>query len=371
MEYNMETIDKIRKQLQKIGLYEMQRRLGEEFYQMEDVVASIYTSIVSGKNLILYGLGGFGKTQIVKRFLQIASIPQATIVGYEDMDVEALLGIPNMKMLMEESKYQISFETTAFMTKGVMVLEEFLDVNPKTAIALKDIITEGGYRQGDSFIKSNISSFIVCTNKSPDEMNIDNSTTAFYHERFPIKKYVGWKHYNYDRYSDFIKLIVGKTEYQKNEESYQILAELSSRTSATSRPVSPRIVIDAIDIMKHNEYDVESLIYLDGINTDILPQVREVCRVRDESHRIRNIESNISQVVSKMLSDHSIEDTTINISKLSYIKKKLLEYPVISEKGVEVINQLKDMCERSQTALWTYFDSVSKIDKKKIDELFE
>lgn len=367
----METIDKVRKQLQKIGLVKMQQLLGKEFYQMEDVVASIYTSVVSGKNLILYGLGGFGKTQIVKRFLQIASIPQATIVGYEDMDVESLLGIPDMKLLMEESKYHISFNTTAFMTKGVMVLEEFLDVNPKTAIALKDIITEGGYRQGDTFIKSNVSSFIICTNKSPEEMNIDNSTTAFYHERFPIKKQVMWKHYNYDRYNEFINLVVGQEEYDENEEVYQILAELSSRTSMTARPVSPRIVLDAIDILKHNDYDVQYLSFLDGINTDILPQVREVCRVRDEVSRIKALESSVSRLVSEMLADHDVSNVTVNISKLSYIKKRLIDYPIISEKSVDTINQLKDMCERSQTALWTYFNSVSKIDKEKIDELFD
>ncbi len=362
---------KIRKSLQKLGLEKIQEILAQEFYDMEDVIEVLYRSVIAGKNIVLFGLGGFGKTQIVKRFLEVASIQQATIVGFEDMDVEALLGIPDMEKLLKESIYQIAFDTTAFMTPGIMVLEEFFDVNPKTAIALKDIMTEGGYRQGNDFTESKISSYIICTNKSPQEMNIDNSTVAFYHERFPVKKEVKWPDYSYVRYIYLIQLLVSTEEFKQYEEHYKVLAELCYRTSTSLRPVSPRIVKDALDLLKYNEYDILALKLLDGIDTSMLPQVEEACRLRDEASRVKEVEEDVTTTITDILADKEEKNITGNLSKLSYIKERLRTYQITDEKNVPTINHLRDMCERAQEALWKFFNNVSVVDKDSIDEIFK
>jgi hypothetical protein len=62
------------------------------------------------------------------------------VVGYKDMPVDALLGIPDMSKLLNESKYEVNFKESPFY-KG-SYREEFTDILPSTAAALKDILTE-------------------------------------------------------------------------------------------------------------------------------------------------------------------------------------------------------------------------------------
>lgn len=201
-----ETVTNIRHSVLSIPLSAIQAELGKRFYGMNKVIEALYIGISTGKNVILYGPGGFGKTQIVKAFLEFVNVPAPTIIGYEDMEVDALLGIPNIQKLTEESIYEVAFDRSVFSYPGVLILEEFLDARPSTAAALKDILTEGGLRQGNKLVESLISSVVICTNKSPDEVSIDDSTAAFYKERFPIRMKVVWNSYTHEDYYDFLKL---------------------------------------------------------------------------------------------------------------------------------------------------------------------
>lgn len=185
-----EVTEFIKKKIASIPFEEVLQALSKEFYNADVVIRFLYDTLSVGGNSILYGPGGFGKTEIVKRFLQFYDIPVVTKVGHSAMDVEALLGIPNIKKLIKESEYEIVFEKSIFNNKAILVLEEFLDVKPTVASALKDIITEGGYREGDTVIESMIGPIIICSNKSPNEVSIDASTSAFYKERFPFNMLV-------------------------------------------------------------------------------------------------------------------------------------------------------------------------------------
>jgi hypothetical protein len=62
------------------------------------------------------------------------------VVGYKDMPVDALLGIPDMSKLLNESKYEVNFKSP-FYKPGILIGKN-LQI-PSTAAALKDILTEG------------------------------------------------------------------------------------------------------------------------------------------------------------------------------------------------------------------------------------
>jgi hypothetical protein len=56
------------------------------------------------------------------------------VVGYKDMPVDALLGIPDMSKLLNESKYEVNFKESPFYKPGILG-EEFTDILPSTAAA--------------------------------------------------------------------------------------------------------------------------------------------------------------------------------------------------------------------------------------------
>jgi hypothetical protein len=54
--------------------------------------------------------GGYGKSNLIKFVLDFYKIPYTVVVGYKDMPVDALLGIPDMSKLLNESKYEVNFK---------------------------------------------------------------------------------------------------------------------------------------------------------------------------------------------------------------------------------------------------------------------
>jgi hypothetical protein len=50
----------------------------------------------------------------------LISIPYTVVVGYKDMPVDALLGIPDMSKLLNESKYEVNFKESPFYKPGIL-----------------------------------------------------------------------------------------------------------------------------------------------------------------------------------------------------------------------------------------------------------
>ena len=108
----------------------------------EDAAKAIYLGLSSNMNIFLSGPSGFGKSTLTKYILDLYKIPYSTVIGYKDMSVDALLGVPNMDKLLKESEYNINFNKSIFSTPGILIGEEFTDILPKTASVLKDILSE-------------------------------------------------------------------------------------------------------------------------------------------------------------------------------------------------------------------------------------
>lgn len=355
--------------LRTLGLDHMKAEVGKKFYKMDYVIEALYIAFTTGKNIILYGPGGYGKSQIVKEFIKVASIPSSTIVGYEDMEVEALLGLPNMKKLTEDSEYEIAFEKSKFMNPGVLILEEFMDVRPATAAALKDILSEKGYRRGAEFIPSAVESVVICTNKAPEEVSSNLSLGALYKERFPIAVKVVWEEHDYNAYAGFIKHHIGLKTFK---DSYYILAELCARTSANEANISPRKVIDALDILKQHD-DIKLLKLIPDIDTTTIEEVERTQHLRKEKVLVESTCAKIEMHLSSLrVRESSTVSYIINsIAELSYISEKLQTISVDYPDNVEIILKTLNNCNSMKEALSNKIDaSVHDISKAELDKMF-
>ena len=274
-----ETHKTLVKIIKNTSLSDIQEEIAKSFYNVDSIVKFIYIAIITNNNAILHGPGGFGKSQIIKAFFKFFNIEPIVVVGHSGMDVEALLGIPNIKKLTEESAYEIAFEKSVFAKPGVLILEEFLDVKPVVASALKDIITEGGYRRGDEFIPSKIGSIFICSNKSPDEVVVDLSTAAFYKERFPVSEYVIWSDYSSKAYLNLFDTVFGLDF--NNKEKLQLVAEVCAISCTSDIIISPRIAINAAHLFLGTE-DIESLNMISSLDLSKIDEIKSRLRIESQ-----------------------------------------------------------------------------------------
>tara|TARA_B110000037_G_scaffold85913_1_gene101894 strand:- start:4344 stop:5492 length:1149 start_codon:yes stop_codon:yes gene_type:complete len=272
---NEEVSISIRAHVRSYDLGELTEKLSSRFVFQEEAIRKIYVALTLGKNAILHGPGGFGKSEIVKAVCGELGVPIICKVGYQDMMPEELLGIPNMGKLLNESKYETAFENSVFCTPGILVLEEFFDCDPSTAAALKDVLTERGMREGSTKKESLISSVIITGNKDPQELGVDDSTKAFYLERFPYQHEAIWPSYDEKDYMKFYKVFYGTT-YGANKKKLLLCSKLCSSTEGR---ISPRTAGDAGDTAIG--LGVE---FLDTINALDTTMLRDVIRsVEQES----------------------------------------------------------------------------------------
>lgn len=362
-----EAVNQVRNHILTFSLEDIQKEISKTFFQMDHVVSALYYGLTAGKNIILYGPGGFGKSQVVKKFIEIVNVKSQTIVGNEDTEVDALLGIPNIKKLTEHSVYEIAFERTVFRNPGILILEEFLDVRPATASALKDILSEGGLRQGQSLIESLISSVIICTNKNPDELSVDSSSSAFYKERFPIQIEVSWSSHSAEDYSDYLEVIKpNPTESIKI--LYTILAELAAVTSKSSI-VSPRIVKDASDLLDIHR-DIKVLRFVDGLDTLSIDQVIEYTKFAKEHTNLAKMSKNIRSWIDSLDVGISAFKTLTSISELEYVVSKLSTINVESAKNESILSDLFLKCKDTISFLReNLHGEVSEIAKERLNSL--
>ncbi len=266
---NQEVSNLIRDRVKEVSLEDLTASLSESFVFQKDTIRKMYAAAAMGKNILLYGHGGFSKSTITKAFFKELGIPVHTKVGYKDMNPEELLGIPNMKKLLEESKYETAFEHSIFSKPGVLILEEFGDVAESTVASLKDILTDRGFREGDTKKESMISTVIMTSNRTPDELVVSDTTQALYKERFPYRHNTVWDNFSESAYTKYIQ-VVHPDIWDAKPAECRLISKLCMKTEGIT---SPRITSDAVECM--HDLGVEMLDTIEDLDTTLLSEHRE------------------------------------------------------------------------------------------------
>ncbi len=359
----------VKKQALSYGLSALKSKIAEKYIYMDDAVERIWTALVMGKNALLYGPGGYAKTNLVKDVLSYLNIPMQTIVVHPGITVEHLFGVPNMKKLMEESKLEYAWHQTYFAYPGVLALEEGLDAQGDIMATLKDIITERGLRDRDKFFESLASSFIITTNKSPEEYAKDDSIKAFVDERFPYTYRVIWDSHEYDDYYNLFKTVISKEKFNKHESDLGMLAELCEyHASNAENVISPRKAI----------YAAENLIEL-GISSikNLNFSVANIGEVKRRSEKKKSI-SKLKIIIANTDSFLNTEFYGVNpIKPIDIAKKiKLLDSIQISfgnnsfpDEMSSEVKAIRDKIIKYRTTYTNNLFSSIKLDKVDLDKI--
>lgn len=238
---NEEVCALVSERLESISLEELTKIVSTKMLFQESAIKVIYTGLSLNMNVFLSSKGGFGKSTLIKLILNTYKIPYHVVVGYKDMPVDALLGVPNVKKLIEESEYEVYFQKSVFSTPGVLLLEEFTHVSEECAAVLKDILTERGFRSKSGKIESKISSVIVAANKSAKEMARDESSRALYLGRFPLTFDMSWTVFSTRRYYVLLQLLFPDNADKK---LFFLAALFNNNYEQYNNPISPRTALE-------------------------------------------------------------------------------------------------------------------------------
>jgi len=343
-------------------LDDIKKHIALSFYNADEIVELLYYSMIAKGNAILYGPGGFGKSQITKAFFNYLKIPMVSKVGFSDMELEALIGMINIKKFLEDGEHEIAFEKSMFGISGVLILEEFLEVRASLAIALKDIMTEGGFRDLDKFINSLIGSVVICSNKSPDEVSTDLSTAAFYKERFPYSLYVIWDSFSTNSYLNMFDLIYDI----EDDYTFELVSRVCAESYKNDTIVSPRMAISAMNIVISSG-TIKSLRFVPGIDTSKLDMILEELEIVKMYKELGTNLLNITEFI-KSASLDTIEQITAFLSFSINLKTKLKSPKFKGDKLLAIIaNTLKVLDIKTTKANSLLFDygilNFTKLDK--------
>ncbi len=225
--------------------------LSERFVRSEQMARIIALAIESGKNVLLWGPGGHGKSEMITAALSVVTEEDNVFVQSfgEGMDEATLWGGLDFRALEDEKVLRYHPENS-FLVKPYAVFEEIFDAPASVLLALKDTLTAKKLRKGSQVCAMKTKVIIAITNKDPDEISDLGPAAAALVERFPLQLKVEWPSYKSSDYLALFQKVAPQLTGADLNGSQGVLAEVMAKASESGEIVSPRTAVHALGIVK-------------------------------------------------------------------------------------------------------------------------
>lgn len=225
--------------------------LVSEFIYSDEMARAIALAIESGKNLLLWGPAGHGKSEMVTRALSVVADESEIFVQSfgEGMDEATLWGGLDFAALESEKVLRYHPENS-FLAKKFAIFEEMFDAPASVLLALKDTLTARVLRKGNQRHAMMTRSIIALTNKDPSEISDMGPAAHALIERFPLQLRVAWSSYNSADYLRLFERVAPRLPGADLNGSTRILAEMIAKVGEGGEVVSPRSAVHALGVVK-------------------------------------------------------------------------------------------------------------------------
>src|SRR6478609_2359966 len=227
--------------------------VSSSFIHSKEMVDALYTGLSLQENVLFYGRGGHGKSEVTESFMNkalemglIKDKPFVQALG-EGLTEEALFGGLEMKKFLENGEYEYLVKNS-FMNHEIVVFEEIFDAPAPILLSLKDIITSGYFRKGHQTFKIKTKMIIGLTNKSKEVFSEDDSLEALV-QRFPATVKVEWNSYTKTDWRNLFNKVFDKPFLDKNKAKLSDLTNIFELNNSVGAGfVSPRTAVKAAKI---------------------------------------------------------------------------------------------------------------------------
>lgn len=283
----------------------VQEKLNEKFIFSEEFVDVFMTGVSLNKNMIFYGKGGHGKSEMTELIVQtlqdlgvLKEKPFVQAFG-DGLTEDRLLGGTDIKKYRKDGIIEYLLHNS-FLEHEVVIFEEIFDAPPQVLLTLKDILTSGYYRNGNIQHKCKTKLFIGLTNKSKEDFAEKDDSLKALAERFPLTLQVEWKSYSKNNFLLLFKTVLGENFYKDNIDKLTTLSNILDMNNMSGESfVSPRTAIHAASI------------YCEGKNLEYISDIDKKI-IQDYNKKIKDNENNTKQdklikLIEDYISDNELE----------------------------------------------------------------
>ncbi|MBI2356065.1 MAG: AAA family ATPase [Candidatus Doudnabacteria bacterium] len=225
--------------------------LATTFVRSESLARILALAFESGKNVLLWGPGGHGKSEMVQAALAcVAEEANIFVQSFgEGMDEATLWGGLDFAAL-ERDKRLVYHPENSFLNRPYAVFEEMFDAPASVLLGLKDTLTARKLRKGSQVFAMKTNVIIAITNKNPDELSDIGPAAAALVERFPLQLKVDWPSYKSADYLELFHKVAPRLTGADLNGTTGVLAEVMAKASEGGEVVSPRTAVHALGIVK-------------------------------------------------------------------------------------------------------------------------
>lgn len=307
----------------------------DKFVFAEDVQSVLDIGFATKTNVILYGPGGHGKSEMIKTFFESKGLrydSQAKDGCDPDDDQVIVLNIVpqtpisliyggiDLAKLEDDKKITYFFQRSMFNYKYA-VLEEGLD-NEMVIEALKHALISKRVTIAGADFDSRLEFVVIATNKSPEEILVKNGASlAAARERFPLELNVKWESYTKEDYMKMFRHLKVENPYT---EAVAKLSEIATAVGTPATFVSPRTAVYANDIASSSacQYPLQNIQFMIGYNKvkdikQLIEQVLEEIKIKLQF--LETVKLSISEYDSlySFIEDAVYSDTSTGNSEAS------------------------------------------------------
>lgn len=228
----------VKKQEEKIQL--VQNDLLDGFVFMDKALTILDVGMKTEKNVVLFGPGGHGKSELSLEFFYSRDLNPYIITMGTGMTTDRLFGGFNIPILEKEGKIEYLVENS-FMNHEYVIFEEMMDAPDFILEQLKDILSSGVFRNGTQEFEIKTKFIVACTNRTREEFSKNASLKALM-ERFPLELNVIWDNYNETSYNTLLERRFGTGNVDP------IIPFLLQEYVKQGVTISPRIALDCYEI---------------------------------------------------------------------------------------------------------------------------
>lgn len=230
--------------------------LSAHFVNTQEISQILASAIYSSQNVILYGPGGHGKSEMVEAALEGLGLwdrkdphNSSTLIQSfgEGLTEDILWGGLDMRALNSPTHPEMVFNVDeSFLAYPVAVFEELFDAPPFCLLPLKHTLQAGFLGKNGKNHPMATKLIIACTNRNPEDIAAMGETYSALLERFVLRQEVLWENYNAAAYEQLLKK---HKRMRISPADRSILAGLMAECQSSGHTISPRTAMKACDVL--------------------------------------------------------------------------------------------------------------------------
>lgn len=330
---------------QKLKSIDIESVLKKKFTKSEKFAKALKIAIDNEENLIVFGPGGYGKSDMIREILTTADIMNKSFIMScgEDTDESKLYGgidIPAMK----EGKLRYNIKDS-FINYPIVVFEELLDAQVNALLSLKDTLEAREFRKGSQRKKIRTKMVIALTNKSPEEVSQMGPYAEALMQRFRIELEHKWSSHTREDYLELLHRRFNPST-DKEKKIINTMSGILETISKKKECICPRIAIAATKVALNAgsssmEDILKNISFVHG-----LAGMEDTYETMKRNMLINEEQSKIQEAYDK-IDDIEDNDNMDKIEKISQLNKIIM---TIRRTNVhdEVYNSKNDVMEKAK-----------------------